>query len=549
MVLAAVLSIMLSVLGFRTGVDATARSDPLSSGRASRHTASLTRATQQNQAQLVTKPIGALFPYEDHRSNKLAPQAKACLFPDFSRLANVGGHHQPRRSRHKSRTGKGTNQQLHRRLMQVDAHGHNHETEQRMRTGTGVSHVDNTEADNEYLIEVWIGTPGQRVLLLPDTGSWETWAYGPTCCFASNHSFFDPGASETYANRTVNRGTGESVRVPRGQPGDEVTLEYGARNRGLRGYAGSDTVSLSQTTPDLKVRQATVIVATDIVKDTVASQRKLDGIMGFAPSSYVTPRMRSSTVSPMELLVREGHLYRPFLSLTLVKADRRTGVGLGGRITFGDVDLAAVMGHREDSFEWFPSDAHDFWGGFLAAEAPLLINGEAVQWKINEPVNYILDTGSALISLPREAAALLNGAIPGAFFVKELGRWSIPCATGLDARADRNPSSSSESSPPPPPRPPPAPIISFGIGHTTFSIPASDLVFFPKDPLPPSLTSGREGLCFSAIQGFEETFVVLGTVFLRSYAVTFDYGPGAQPDGPRRIGIARRTDVTYPSQT
>ena len=46
----------------------------------------------------------------------------------------------------------------------------------------------------------------------------------------------------------------------------------------------------------------------------------------FAPSSYVTPRMRSSTVSPMELLVRQGHLYRPFVSLTLVKADRRTGV-------------------------------------------------------------------------------------------------------------------------------------------------------------------------------------------------------------------------------
>lgn len=108
----------------------------------------------------------------------------------------------------------------------------------------------------------------------------------------------------------------------------------------------------------------------------------------FAPSSYVTPRMRSSTVSPMELLVRQGHLYRPFLSLTLVKADRRTGVGLGGRITFGDVDLAAVTGRSEDSFEWFPSDAHDFWGGFLAAEAPLLVNGEAVQWKINEPVNY-----------------------------------------------------------------------------------------------------------------------------------------------------------------
>lgn len=149
MVLAAVLSIMLSVLVFRTGVDATTRSDPLSSGRASRHTASLTRATQQNQAQLVTHPIGALFPYEDHRRNKLAPQAKACLFPDFSRLANVGGHHQSRRPRHKPRTGKGTGQQLQRRQMQLDSHGHNHETEERMRTGTGVSNVDNTEADNE----------------------------------------------------------------------------------------------------------------------------------------------------------------------------------------------------------------------------------------------------------------------------------------------------------------------------------------------------------------------------------------------------------------
>lgn len=148
-VLAVVLSIMLSVLVFGTGVDATARSDPLSSGRASRHTASLTRATQQNQAQLVTNPIGALFPYEDHRSSKLAPQAKACLFPDFSRLASVGGHHQPRRSRHKPKTGKDTSQQLQRRQVQLDAHGHDHGTKQRMKTGTGVSNVDNTEADNE----------------------------------------------------------------------------------------------------------------------------------------------------------------------------------------------------------------------------------------------------------------------------------------------------------------------------------------------------------------------------------------------------------------
>lgn len=69
--------------------------------------------------------------------------------------------------------------------------------------------------------------------------------------------------------------------MPRGQPGDEVTLEYGARTRGVRGYTGFDTVSLLQTTPGLKVKQATVIVATDIVKDTVAAQRKLDGIMGY----------------------------------------------------------------------------------------------------------------------------------------------------------------------------------------------------------------------------------------------------------------------------
>lgn len=119
--------------------------------------------------------------------------------------------------------------------------------------------------------------------------------------------------------------------------------------------------------------------------------------------------------------------------------------------------------------------------------------------KLKDEATKVLDTGSALISLPREAAALLNGAIPGSLFVKELGRWAIPCATGLGGPADRNPlSSSSSSSPPPPPPPPAAPVISFGIGRTTFPIPVSDLVFFPNDPLPPSLTGGRDGLCFSA---------------------------------------------------
>ncbi|PWN44523.1 acid protease [Ceraceosorus guamensis] len=383
--------------------------------------------------------------------------------------------------------------------------------------GLSIARASNTQRDNEWLIEVGVGSPSQPIKMVVDTGSADSWMYSPSCCYGKSHHYFDPAASSTFSNRTLST-KGRPIRAASGVQGQWWSTSY-AGGSGTDGYLGIDTMRIGN--PSVNVPDSTIGLALAVNGQQRAS-RKMEGLLGFSPGA-LSPT-RGGWVTPFEKMTRDGTLAYPVLTANLLKADRRTGKGGGGQYTFGDVKQPNMDGEMK----WIDSTSTYYWGAHGAG----LRMGDHHLNDDDHNKRFILDTGSSILYLSSRSAALGNAQIAGSYYAAEssLGtKWLVPCATGLVEY---------ERQLPPGQRTPPFWV---DLDGAQFAIPAEDLVFWPNSPIDPSETGGRENMCFSTIQEGSEQLAVIGTAFIKNHIVSFAFTDNKATN--RRIGIANRSDV------
>lgn len=410
--------------------------------------------------------------------------------------------------------------------------------------GIAISNAQDGHQDNEFLVSIGLGTPAQPIKMVLDSGSSGGWSYSTHCCYSSNHSYFDPTKSSTYSNRTLVNGT--AVRSTT-DPGTEFDYSYGSGSDAI-GYLGFDTMTIGS---QLVLPNMTIGLTTNITGSSRIS-RQMEGIVGLMPSSILA--YTGGYNVPFEQAQETKKLQNPYITATLVKANRTTGEGGGGRYVWGDVDRQLLAGE----LSWQSVVSTTYWG--LVFDSLSLGNGsDAIN--ITDPTDtqrrLIVDTGSALISLSSEAADSFNNRISGSVkrdTTRYTSPWVIPCSTGLPEYEATLPSANKTQP------------FYITLGGDTFGVPIEDFVFWPLSPLPTttaassflktmsstnssSTTSEDDAaseMCLSAFQPASAGFTVLGDTFIKNAVVVFDEGstPSSSSALSRRVGFGRRLDVT-----
>ncbi|KAJ9473993.1 putative Saccharopepsin (putative) [Pseudozyma hubeiensis] len=388
--------------------------------------------------------------------------------------------------------------------------------------GIVINKATDNSADNEWLVDVGFGTRAQKLKMVFDSGSSDTWVYSPACCYANNHTFFDPARSSTYHNRTVDADGNPQVAAA-GTPGQAWSYSYGSGSTS-NGYVGIDDFTFGQQR--LKVEQLPLALVTSITGGSRAS-RGMEGLVGL--SSGDGSSTEGGWTTPFEAMSSRGQIAETYLTATLRKANRNTGKGGGGRYTFGEIDDELLDG----DITWTRALSPYLWAGYfdqmtmgdtLLAKAP---------GTVDRPQRFMIDTGSAVFYLPPPIVADINNQIAGSYIADQSSGlafpYLVPCDTGLKGyeRKAKNPT------------------FNLQIGGTNFTIPKEDYVFYANEPIPPATIGGRKNMCYSAFQTGPAQISIIGLSFIKNHVVVLDQGGRNLTVSARRIGLGQRKDVRY----
>ncbi|CBQ68473.1 related to pepsinogen precursor [Sporisorium reilianum SRZ2] len=388
--------------------------------------------------------------------------------------------------------------------------------------GIVINKATDNSADNEWLVDVGFGTRAQTLKMVFDSGSSDTWVYSPACCYANNHTYFDPARSSTYHNRTLVNGTPQAAAAA-GTPGQPWSASYGSGSSAA-GYVGIDDFTFGLQR--LKVDQLPVALTTNISGGSRAS-RGMEGIVGLSAGSG--SNTAGGWTSPFEAMSSRGLINETYLTATLRKANRNTGKGGGGRYTFGEIDDE----HLEGNVTWTRALSPYLWAGYFDQ----MTMGDQVlaiaPGTDERPRRFMIDTGSAVFYLPPSIVKQINSQIAGSYVADASSGlafpYLVPCDTGLKRyeRTAKNPE------------------FNLQIGGTNFTIPKEDYVFYANEPIPASTVGGRQGLCYSAFQTGPAQISIVGLSFIKNHVVVLDQGGRNLTVSARRIGLGRRSDVRY----
>ncbi|CAK7245028.1 MAG: hypothetical protein STHCBS139747_006594 [Sporothrix thermara] len=242
--------------------------------------------------------------------------------------------------------------------------------------------------DLEYLCEVSIGTPAQKLKLDFDTGSADLWVVSTELPsnLTEGHSAFDPETSSTF----------KAMR------GYSWKIQYGDSSS-----ASSDVGTDAVTIGGLTVQDQAVELAKEMSAEF--AQSKGDSLLGLAWSSI-------NTSTPMDNLVEskqlpEGHQF--FTSCLYSSRD----AGKESFYTFGyidsqfaDKDIAWTNIDKSNGFWQFPSKS-------------ITIGDQKIERTGN---TAIADTGTTLCLVSDDACKALYAAIPGARYDETQPGWVIP---------------------------------------------------------------------------------------------------------------------------
>lgn len=332
-------------------------------------------------------------------------------------------------------------------------------------SGTGTAELSlRNQLNAQYSGEIEVGTPGQKIKVLFDTGSSNLWV--PTrqgledLKLDSFHAGFDAKKSSTFQ---------EGSR--------SFFFQYGGG--AVTGKYCSDDVSIGA----LKIHNFSFAQVEDVrgLGSMYTSRMSVfDGILGLGFDN-----MAFGGVPAMQALMTSRKLKKPVFGFYL-------GDHEDGQLVLGGVDDR----HYEGQFHFMPVVSTAYWQVMLdnikvgdAAIKPAHLRGTGAQspylMKLANSKHAIIDSGSSMLVGPKAEVQAIAGML-GASLMGQL--WVIDCASKMQ--------------------------VTFTLGGQEFQLQGDDLVL------------ERQGnLCLLGLQssdGFTPHWV-LGNVFMRKFYVQFDW--------------------------
>ncbi|CAH8548669.1 unnamed protein product [Schistosoma margrebowiei] len=225
----------------------------------------------------------------------------------------------------------------------------------------------------QYYGEISVGTPPQKLRVLFDTGSTDTWFASRRCWFLDifcwMFSFYDSSKSSTYV------ADGSSFHV------SYLDGDYS-------GFWSVDTIRINS----LEIRNQSFAEVRSIFNLDYLFD-KCDGIIGMSPS-----RISDDGSIPMfPNILANGVNMNPIFSFYL---NRENGAGIGGELVLGGVNPKYFKG----DFEYVPTIQNYMWTIQMLS---LQING------INfcNICSALIDTGTSLIIGPNEQVERINSLL------------------------------------------------------------------------------------------------------------------------------------------
>ncbi|KAJ3983196.1 acid protease [Lentinula detonsa] len=281
-------------------------------------------------------------------------------------------------------------------------------------SSAGISITDQDD-DASYFATVSIGTPGQSMSVVLDTGSSDLWVTGSSCKNCDGQTpLFDSTKSSSFKSSSSSSSSNNA---------GQTTIQYGSG--AVAGTLAQDTVEFDGFT----VQGQTFLLADDLTDGLLDGP--VSGIMGLAFQSIA-----STESTPFwQALVNAGDLSIPEMSFWLARESNETGSTTtvdgdtevpGGVFTLGGSNTSLFSGDIEFlDTQGTPS----FW---LLNMNSLTVQSQSVSLGSSSQLSAI-DTGTTLIGGPSDAVQNFYASIPGSSTVQgEQGFFSFPCSTSLN---------------------------------------------------------------------------------------------------------------------
>ncbi|VDM52368.1 unnamed protein product [Angiostrongylus costaricensis] len=242
--------------------------------------------------------------------------------------------------------------------------------------------------DDLYLGNITIGTPGQNMSLLVDTGSANLWIFDITC--RSFGCIGVPGSG--FTRRRFNTRTSSTFTRQRKQ----ISLSYGAGS--CSGPVGKDAVSFAGNHLDITVHLNEIKVhdySAMIENQEFIHVTEADGAFFFMPIDGILglgwPAITVGEVTPPLQNILSS-LDAPLFTIWMDKKDA-TKVGNAGLITFGAIDAV----NCESEINYVPLSKEAYWqfpiegfsiGSFSTSKSAQAVSSTGTSW-IGAPTEII----------------------------------------------------------------------------------------------------------------------------------------------------------------
>ncbi|KAJ3241768.1 hypothetical protein HDU81_010412 [Chytriomyces hyalinus] len=363
------------------------------------------------------------------------------------------------------------------------------------------------KSDTAYYAVVQLGTPGQRLRVIADTGSNALWAGSASCNLlkkcADSKEAFNETRSSTYtdlSNKTLSK------------------IEYGSGK--VSGYASNDTLQIGQQQLN---KTGFLLVLEEDAALMELNNGSFNGVMGLAhvgglaALDVVPGKPNLSTKTIMHHLIEKGLLALPVFSLWLGTSGPDSENANGGELTLGGIDTARIKG---DVFYTQVSNA--ILNGYFWSPQLSMFSVAGKTTTLPNQTYAIVDSGTSFIHVDRVSfnsvilPALQAGTTQATGTEFKDGNTVVPCANAKYL---------------------PSFGVSFSDKNSTFlTIDASQLVlrksFLDEKGV-------KQQICVIGITpdavnaGNAGTLWVLGQVFLRSFYSVYDFSQGG------RVGFAQ----------
>jgi len=236
----------------------------------------------------------------------------------------------------------------------------------------------------QYYGEIEVGTPGQKEMVVFDTGSANLWVPNKRPWFTS-HNIYDHSKSSSFV-----------------QNGTVFKIQYGSGP--VSGVFSADTVTIG----DLKLSDYTFAEVDDTSGLGLGYRfGKFDGILGLGWDAISVGHVPT----PMSALVKSGQLEQPVFAFFV-------GNNQPGELLFGGVDPK----HYTGDFNFVPLNAETYWQ--VALDGVKLGSDSVSTTK-----RAIVDSGTSLLAGPSaEVTAIATKLGATSVLGKE---WTVDCSKSL----------------------------------------------------------------------------------------------------------------------